>query len=252
MNKPLASIAIPAFNPRYFRYAIESAVFQTYDKCEIVVCDDSDNNEIYNITKQYFYTEKVRYYRNPCNLGGRENLIKCFEQTNGDFIKFLNDDDILNTECVERMGNILINMQNVALVTSYRQCIDENGNELHDIVSTFPIVDESSILDGVNCCKLILKTKINFIGEPSTTLFRKKDLEGNLPDILSFAGKRITYNVDVAMWLYLLQKGNLVYLTEPLSCFRLHKEQVQRRKGAQIKGLIAWAMFATLANKIGL
>lgn len=46
---PLVSIAIPAFNPRFFERTLNSAVSQTYSNLDIVVCDDSRGDEIKDI-----------------------------------------------------------------------------------------------------------------------------------------------------------------------------------------------------------
>ena len=43
---PLVSIVIPAFNPRYFAMALQSAVLQTQQRLEVVVSDDSEGDEI--------------------------------------------------------------------------------------------------------------------------------------------------------------------------------------------------------------
>ena len=47
MNElPLVSIAIPAFNPEFFSRALHSAITQRYANVEVVVCDDSQGDEI--------------------------------------------------------------------------------------------------------------------------------------------------------------------------------------------------------------
>ena len=66
----------------------------------------------------------------------------------------------------------------------------------------------------VDCC--------NYIGEPTTPLFKKK----NLTESFGTLNKR-KYNccVDMASWINLLSKGNMIYIKEPLSSFRIHSGQ---------------------------
>ena len=63
-KNPLVSIVIPAFNPRYFRQAIESALGQTYRNVEIVVCDDRPDEEIGTIAADYAADSRLRYQKN--------------------------------------------------------------------------------------------------------------------------------------------------------------------------------------------
>ncbi|MDR3658955.1 MAG: glycosyltransferase family 2 protein, partial [Mycobacterium sp.] len=43
---PLVSLVIPAVNPRFFAKALHSALGQSYGNLEIIVCDDSQDDEI--------------------------------------------------------------------------------------------------------------------------------------------------------------------------------------------------------------
>jgi cellulose synthase/poly-beta-1,6-N-acetylglucosamine synthase-like glycosyltransferase len=67
---PLVSIAIPAFNPRFFERTLNSAVSQNYGNLDIVVCDDSGGNEIEDIVTLVMAQTGavVRYVRNPDTL----------------------------------------------------------------------------------------------------------------------------------------------------------------------------------------
>ena len=67
-NPPLVSILIPTYNrPHYFKIALESALAQTYSNIEIIVGDDSTNNETEKlIYRDYLHKYKhITYIRNP-------------------------------------------------------------------------------------------------------------------------------------------------------------------------------------------
>ena len=116
-------------------------------------------------------------------------------------------------------------------MTSHRQPIDERGQSLPDSVYTRQIVTRDIILEGISVVSAMLSTTINFIGEPTTTLFRKRDADA-APDFMSFGGLAFTWNVDMAIWAHLLSKGHLCFLAERLSAFRQHAAQEQRQAGA--------------------
>ena len=70
-NVPLVSILIPTYNrPHYFKIALESALAQTYSNIEIIVGDDSTNNE----------TEKLFEPVFKKNVQNQKNLSKIFEK----------------------------------------------------------------------------------------------------------------------------------------------------------------------------
>lgn len=249
---PLVSVLIPAYNPRYFRIALESALNQTYRYLEVVVCDDCPTDAIAAITADYSSSdERIRYHRNEPRLGAYDNYLKCFSMAAGDYVKFLNDDDVLHPSCVERMVRCLQQWPGVTLVTSHRQRIDTLGNHLPDIRATMRPVSRDSVLDGVSLANVVLSTQLNFIGEPTTVMFRKRDLVDTRPNILSFGGRRVTWNVDVAMWLNLLSKGDAIYLVDSLSQFRQHPEQEQVQPGALQKGQRAWAQLVSDGRRLG-
>ena len=57
--------------------------------------------------------------------------------------------------------------------------------------------------------------------------------------------------IYIALWMKLLSRGNLIYITESLSRFRLHKEQAQQREDLHEKGLLAWEHALFDARRMG-
>uniref|UniRef100_UPI000F05DBDA glycosyltransferase family 2 protein n=1 Tax=Pseudomonas viridiflava TaxID=33069 RepID=UPI000F05DBDA len=68
---PLVSVVIPAFNPRFFRQALQSALDQVYDNLEIIVCDDCRTDEIKATFDELASApdSRARYVRNAQRLG---------------------------------------------------------------------------------------------------------------------------------------------------------------------------------------
>jgi len=240
---PLVSIAIPAYNPPFFAQCLDSAIAQTYDNIDIVVCDDSRGPEIEDIVRSRVGRRSVRYERNAERLRTRGNFVRCFERANGEFVKFLCDDDLLAPQCVERLLDAFRQSPDITLATSHRRRIDATGAELGDQPATVPIVAASSVIAGHTLANAMLMAGLNTIGEPSTALFRKADFLDKGPRYFHFRGAPGHGVIDMVMWSALLMKGNAVYLRESLSCFRVHPSQRQhdpvtrQRSIASIRGL---------------
>ena len=249
---PLVSILIPAYNHAYFREALQSALDQTYPNTEIIVCDDSSDGRIRDVIANIDGGAGIRYHANENNLGARDNYLKCFSLAEGVYIKYLNDDDLLHRDCVQRMVDVLEEYATVTLVCSRRQLIDHKGNGLPDTAFTHPVVPRDSIIAGSLATRRMLEKQINFIGEPTTALFRRADIAGVMPDIMSFGGRRVLANLDVALWLNLLSEGDLAYLVDILSSFRVHGEQEQQKDEVRDLCIAAWRQMIEDALKTGL
>jgi len=246
----LVSILIPAYNAKYFHACLDSALSQTYRNLEIIIGDDCPTEAIGKIAAEYA-DNRIKYHRNSPPLGAYQNYLYCFRLASGGYIKFLNDDDTLHPNCVERMAACLQQNPEVTLVTSHRQRINAAGNFLPDIPATHRPVKQDSWIDGVSLASALIGTFVNFVGEPTTAMFRRRDIADNQPHLLSFADRAVAWNVDVAMWLTLLGKGDAIYLIDTLSCFRSHAEQEQVKPGAEQKGTLAWHQVRFDGQRLG-
>ncbi len=251
--KPLVSVLIPAFRATWFREAIRCALDQTYCTIEIIVSDDSSNGDIAKIVEEEARGDaRVSYIRNDPPLGPVENFLHCFSLAKGEFVKYLNDDDLLALNCVERMLQAYREHPSVSLVTSYRKRIDESGELYKDIPATRLLSKESCELEGTRCANVLITQPCNFIGEPTTAMFRKADLTWVKPNIVSFGGMKATGNGDVAMWLNLLGRGNVYYVSEPLSYFRIHPGQHQNTPSIRIALQETQGGFVRHGRRLGL
>lgn len=240
---PLVAVLIPTYNrPEYFRQALESVLSQTYTNLEILVSDDGDNDLTDNLIQPYLLKDKRIKYIHHKNFTGKDNWTYLENHINpkADYVAWLMDDDLFFPEKIEIMLNCYLENKEVTLVTSKRTLIDGDGNELPDIRSTAPVVDETSIVRGEAAGALALKTMTNYIGEPTTVLIKKKHLmeERLLGGVLCKTGTVIG---DIATWLYALEQGDLIYIREPLSCFRMHANKDQPRDETVVDCLISWA-----------
>jgi hypothetical protein len=240
-GSPLVTLAIPAYSPRFFDQALASAIAQTYDPLEIIVCDDSPGDAIEEVAQRLGRRRAVRYQRNGAPPNARANYRRCLELARGEFIKYLNDDDILAPDAIARLLDGFRRAPDVTLATSYRARIGERGEPLPDERATRPIVAQDSVVNGLSLANAMLTAGVNVVGEPSTVLFRKADLLDARPDCFGFNGVHGWGVIDMSMWSTLLLKGDAAYLREPLCRFRIHPGQHQLEPAVRelgVKGVL--------------
>ena len=99
--EPLISIVVPALNTKekFLRDMIESLFAQTYAKWELCIADGGSRKEFHieDILSEYAATDsRIRYIMLGKNLGIAENTNAALQLATGDYIGFLDHDDILS------------------------------------------------------------------------------------------------------------------------------------------------------------
>ena len=99
---PKVSIIIPVYNgSNYMRDAIDSALNQTYDNCEVIVINDgsTDNGQTEEIAKSY--GDRIRYfYKENGGVATAVNL--GIEKMTGDYFAWLSHDDMFTPDKIEK------------------------------------------------------------------------------------------------------------------------------------------------------
>jgi glycosyltransferase involved in cell wall biosynthesis len=181
--------------------------------------------------------ERVRVEVNPTNLGPVGNLRRCLELARGTYVKFLMSDDRLRPIAV---ATLLAAMQvdpSVVFATSSRGQIDSSGAPLPGLWLPAPITG-NQLIEGRDLGNLAFTYLTNFIGEPTTVLFRRDAVDPGTA--FTFAGRQYRWYADLAMWLTILATGRAVYLSQPLSDIRIHPHQDQRTPAAAIDSVVEW------------
>ncbi len=99
-NTPLISILIPCYNAEpWVRQAIESALVQTWPNKEVIVVDDGSTDGSLEVIRTF--GKLVRYETGP-NRGGNAARNRLQELAAGDWLQYLDADDYLLPEKIER------------------------------------------------------------------------------------------------------------------------------------------------------
>ncbi|MCS4260642.1 GT2 family glycosyltransferase [Pseudomonas protegens] len=225
---PLVSIVIPAFNPRFFSQALESALAQTYQPLEIVVCDDSPGDEIQQVVQGLSEpAHPVRYVRNPQPLGLQKNLLRCVKEARGELIKVLCDDDRLFAPSIALQAQVLIEHPEVNLVFALRVFNDEGNSILPPRIENCRFAPLDVLLKGDDMLAIFEGTRKNFLGNFSAALMRRADVLEVLPALIH-KGAGFVALLDLALFICLMRRGNLAALSTVLSCERLYQGRFSR------------------------
>lgn len=223
----LVSIVIPAYKPQFFEKALISAMLQDYEHIEIVICDDCRDDSIVSIVERNRSKSRfpIRYFYNETTLLEPGNLARGVSEARGEYVKFLYDDDLLMPNAVRRLLSTL-QLHPGAIFASAKRClVDHNDKRLGEsLVTLFPF-KQDVVINGQELASFLGQYPFNFIGEPTSVMCRRVDVLEFGAGIMSLNGEVINWLGDVALYLKLLRKGDLVMLAEPLSCFRISTVQ---------------------------
>ncbi|QXI52033.1 glycosyltransferase [Pseudomonas alvandae] len=225
---PLVSIVIPAYNPRFFDQALLSALAQTYENVEIIVCDDSPGDEIRDIVASFKEpAHPVRYLKSPQRLGLQGNLLRCVEEARGEFIKVLCDDDRLFAPSIALQAQALMDHADASVVFALRLLCDAGNFILPPRVDNCRFSPNDALLKGDDMLAIFESTPTNFVGNFSSTLMRRADVLELLPALIQ-DGAGFVAVLDFALFVCLMRRGNLIALNTVLSIERLYPERLSK------------------------
>lgn len=100
MSQPLVSILIPCYNAaRYIGETLESVLAQTWHNIEIIIVDDGSTDGSAAVVGRYAQS-RLSLFRQP-NAGQTSALNACLAHVKGDFIQYLDADDLIAPDKIE-------------------------------------------------------------------------------------------------------------------------------------------------------
>jgi glycosyltransferase involved in cell wall biosynthesis len=200
---PLISVIIPAYNgEETIRETIESVLNQSFKDFEILVINDGSQDatlDIINSIKDFRL--KVFSYSNAGQAVSRN---RGFSQSSGEFIAFLDADDLWTPTKLEAQLKALQDNPQAAVAYSWSDFIDEKGQFLRGA--------SRSTLSGDVYAKLLLT---DFLDNGSNPLIRRQALieVGGFDETLTPAE-------DWDMWLRLAARYHFVLVPAPHILYR--------------------------------
>lgn len=202
-EKPLVTIVTPSFNQgQFIERTILSVLNQTYDKIQYILVDGaSDDNSVEVINK---YSDKIDIVIIEKDGGQSEAINKGFRLADGELVGWLNSDDLLYPDCVEKIVELYLKNKNGSIFyCSKFDYIDSNDNLIK--------IGNVNILSR----NILLNHNYNLV-QPGS--FYKNELLKKV----DFLNEDIFYCMDLDLWLRLLEHGLIYqYSNKSLSAFRV-------------------------------
>jgi glycosyltransferase involved in cell wall biosynthesis len=172
---PNISVIMNCFNgEKYLREAIDSIYAQTYSNWEIIFWDNASSDNSSRIANSY--DKKLKYYRSDKNTRLGEARVYALEKALGDYVAFLDVDDIFLPSMLEEQLNTFNNStEELGFVYGRVEFFSENKSSKYNYV----FKEAKSLKSGEIFSDLC---KEDFIPWPSVLVSRKRLLEcGGFP-----------------------------------------------------------------------
>jgi glycosyltransferase involved in cell wall biosynthesis len=226
---PVVSVGLPVFNGESFiEVAIRSVIAQTFDDLELIVCDNASTDRTAEICNDYAARDpRIRYFRNPRNLGAAPNYNLAFSRARGRYFKWLAHDDRLLPSYLAKTKCILDERPDAVLCNTVVSYIDVAGASLGIYNSELARGDSQSPSERFAWMVLRSHSCVDFFGLIRTETLRTSALHG------SFHG------ADRALLAQLALRGRLIQLPAPLLEMREHPHRYTRAQ-ARAADRAAW------------
>lgn len=227
LKLPLVTFIVTSYNyEKYILKTLESIKAQTYKNFEIIVVDDCSSDNSCEIIEDFISDNqdlKITLIKNETNQGQLASMIRGLENAKGQFISFIDSDDILLPEYAQ--SHIKVHMETSVALTSCQIVEIGENDEVHTLNSNAcPHCD--------NLDSLFASEKINFKllkhkrfggwywAPNSSAMFRKASIE-------LICNYKNTHKWKICPDKFLFNFANLIggsaIIFKPLIGYRRHK-----------------------------
>ena len=234
------SVCIPVYNGAlHIRDAIQSILNQTVIPQEIIVSDSGSSDGSENIVREEARKAQATLIILPTKTRGMvANWNSTIRGASGRYVKFLFQDDLLHSTCLEEMVKVAESDKRIGLVFSPRDLFVEPSVE--DDWITRWLQQHQNLSAGFGNLKIsqpgssllrspdLLEQPLNKIGEPTAVLVRR-----DLFDKVGLFNENMRQLVDMEMWVRLMAASHVGYIPAALSSVRVHARQATSRHATE-------------------
>ncbi|WP_017660949.1 glycosyltransferase [Baaleninema simplex] len=208
---PNISIVINSYNQsHYLKPAIESVLAQTYKDFELLIWDDGSTDDSVAVAREFAVTDSRIRVVAASHQGRGKALKAAIEATRGQYLAWVDRDDLLATTALEQTAAVLETHPHIGMVYTDYLDIDEAGN----------------ILQKGDRCR-IPYSRDRLLTDFVTFHFRL--LRRDTFDRAGGIDPAFEYAEDYDLCLRLSEITEIYHLPQPLYFYRLHRENTSRR-----------------------
>lgn len=211
---PIVSVVLTSLNGAtrgYLREAIESVLSQTYRNFDLIIVDDGSTDGTGNLCREYKDPRIRYYYQENKGLGAARNA--GIEQSIGELVCFLDDDDVWFPEKLEKQVAFFNSCPDplIGMVYTSLELIDETGRKCGH---------QANIADGQIYKRLLYG---NIVDAPSSVMIKRQVF-----DEVGRFKQELFSSEDYEMWLRLSKVFHVYSLGEDLVKYRVHANKMSR------------------------
>lgn len=219
---PVLSIGMPVYNgEKFIRESLDSIVGQSFGDFELVICDNGSTDATEETCREYGSSDpRIRYTRNPDNLGATANYNTVARRARGKYFKWASSNDLCQPGFFEKCVRVLEENPSVVLCYPRTRLFDSEAGTEEDYVDALhlqqddPVERFAVVINGLS-----LNNVMN--GVARTEAMQKTHL---IPDI---------YCGDQSVIAELSLMGKFVEIPEFLFYRRMDQESATHHKDAR-------------------
>jgi glycosyltransferase involved in cell wall biosynthesis len=218
-DQPLVTICVPVYNgDKYLYECLNSISLQSYSNWECVVNNNCSTDQSLEIAQDFAKNDvRFKVYTNEVFIPVVPNWNKVFFHANKEakYLKFVQADDWIYPECIERMVELCETDPNIGLCSSYR--IDS----IRVLPLNFNIYD-GRVFDGKEILYKHLSHQLDIVGSITTVMFSMQYLKkiDRFPAIFDESN----YHIDSELDYEIMYMSRVGFVPQILTYTRRHKE----------------------------
>ena len=140
---PRLTVGLPVYNgATYLAESIDALLGQSYEDFELIISDNASTDGTPDICRRYEKQDsRVRYVRQPCNIGLAPNHNFTVEQARGELFKWASHDDLYARDMLKYCVDALDEYRHVVLAHPWTAVIDSSGTVTKTVV--YPLATAS-------------------------------------------------------------------------------------------------------------
>lgn len=214
--KPLVSVIIPFYrNVEWLVEAVESVRYQSYDNIEIIVINDG-SSEILNKFLE-IYEDEIKYIYQE-NAGAAAARNRGIEEAKGDYLAFLDSDDIWDSQKIEKQVKYMIENGFIWSHTSYIKFSEKKDLQSVDVSKFYGNVFPMTVIASPIATPCVM-IQSNILKYDKSLRFNEKMKSGE----------------DMYLWMKLSMKYELGMLDDYLTNVRMRGSNAALLSYSQIR-----------------
>ena len=218
MTEGLVSIIMPSWNTaRYIAESIQCVIDQTYQNWELIIIDDCSTDNTDEVITPFFIDPRIKYFHNEKNSGAALTRNRALREAQGEWIAFLDSDDLWLPEKLEKQINFMKKGGHTLSYHEYEK-IDDEGKSLNIFVSGPEVVNKIKMYRYDYIGQLTMMYNVKHFG-----LIQIKDIKKN-------------NDYAIRLQLFRKPKTEAYLIKENLAKYRVRKKSISHDKlGKKLK-----------------